>query len=492
MGYPFDNTQLGNPSGVPGQPDQTSPALSEAYNYPGTSSSYLQQNWNQTDPSLGSPTASSSGLDTSGTQYAPSQPGTYQPGSGSSYFGGDGLNGTSGAYAPTGPGNAGGVWKSTWGGDVNNNFQPGQTPGVPPQEMPTQGYPQTGYPQAGYPQQPGDVPQQPAPASGQSGGNNGVGLPDSGSTSGSAGSSDFAGPVKQPSVLGTAFWGGVGAYTFAGPLPRLLNRASDAIVEGSDSTLGTSLLGENSWLSKTFPKAAPTLDNLGSKLNGLFGEAGPLTRAAGWWQKNYTAPVVKDAAEATTAPAEATVKSLSETLSTTAGKIQAGQEFLAKPGVQTFLKGAAIAGGTLLADKILPGPKDEYHLSSFGVPLALVAPGETKTKLMIAGGSLVAGKVLDAILPASAHPQLDHILQPTWMDTVLTTGAIFAPVSNPQAKMALIGGSWVFGRMTGMNTVESGLSGAGLGMLTYKFTHNAALSLAVGGGSWLASRIFHH
>lgn len=293
-----------------------------------------------------------------------------------------------------------------------------------------------------------------------------------------------------PKKLSIAFAGGTGAFLAKGPGGNLLNTAAERVLDSS-KPLGSSLLGEGSFIGKSIGEnGVKSLKPVADALNKA--QTGSLAKGAEVWKAHYTAPqaaaAADNAAAATGTSAAANVAKGGAGAAENA--MSTAKDVLSKPGVQTFLKGAAIAGGTLVADQMLPGPKDDYHLSSVGVPLAFVAgKGNLQTMALYAGGSLAAGKVLNWMLPAEDHPHLANIMKPGFVDTALVTGSMFLPL-DAKGKTAAVAGSWVFGRMTNMNTGESALAGAGLAGLTYRMTKNPALSIGVGAGSWALSRLF--
>lgn len=295
-------------------------------------------------------------------------------------------------------------------------------------------------------------------------------------------------PPKKASMV---FAGGVGTYLAEGPGGKLLNTAAERVLDSS-KPIGNSLINEGSIIGKTIGEngiksAKPVIDALNKA------QTGPLAKGAEAWKAHYT-PKVAAAAENTAAAAESTAgTSAAANVAKGAGAegaLGTAKDILSKPGVRSLLKGGAVVAGTLAADHVLPGPKDDYHLSTLGVPLAIVAGrGNLGSMAWMAGGSLVAGKALNYMLPAEDHPHLANIMKPGFVDTALVTGSAFLPLDT-KGKIAAMTGSWVFGRMTNMSTGESALAGAGLAGLTYKMTRNPALSIGVGAGSWALSRVF--
>jgi hypothetical protein len=171
--------------------------------------------------------------------------------------------------------------------------------------------------------------------------------------------------------------------------------------------------------------------------------------------------------------------------------------FLSKPGIRTFAEGAAVGASMLAVDKLTPG-NDKYGLGTIGMTAAFAGlpevaglPGDTKTKLMIAGGALVLGKTIDWLLPADKHPDAHNFIAPGLMDTGLMTGALFLPTADPRMKLAAVGGAYLMGRMGKVGALPAAAAGAGLGYAAYRFTHNAEIGVAVGVGSWVGSRVEH-
>lgn len=289
----------------------------------------------------------------------------------------------------------------------------------------------------------------------------------------------------RPKTASLAFAGGAGAYLAKGPGGNLLNTAAERVLD-TTKPIGNSLVGEGSLIGKSVGETGiKQLKPVADALNRA--QTGALAKGAEAWKAHYTPQTVAAAAENTGTSAAAAV---AKGAGGAEGTLATAKDILSKPGVQTFLKGALVAGGTLVADQMVPGPKDDYHLSSLGVPLAMVyGKGNLATMGWVAGGSLAAGKLLNSVLPAEDHPHLANIMKPGFVDTALVTGSAFLPLDT-KGKLAAMGGSWVFGRMTNMNTGESALAGAGLAGLTYRMTKNPALSIGVGAGSWALSRLF--
>jgi len=404
--------------------------------------------------------------------------------------------------------NNGGQWRAAYGSDVNTTFTPGQ----PTQQPQPDGQWRAGYgSDVGTTYRPGQPQTQNPPgydATMAAAGPQPQARTDGSALSPAAASEGLPGyvsdglpeaqaPVSQRSVFTTALAGGTGAYLLAGPVPGFLNTSAEHIIK-TNPQLGTKFFGADSWLAKNNATLATRVQS------GL--DTAPST-AAQWWQKTYVKPA--EAAVATPKPvvppeavpptgvpgataatgetiaAARTFKVAGMTLDMT----KAG-EVLAKPGVQTFLKGAAIAGGTVLVDHITPGD-DSYGFSAVGVPVALAMPGDFKTKAIVAGGSLLAGKVFNAIVPASEHPGLHNFLAPNLTDTALMTGALFLPVKG-ETQLAVIGGSYAMGRMAKLDNVPAGGVAIGVGLGTYMYTHNAPLACIAGLGSFVGSRVLQY
>jgi hypothetical protein len=287
-------------------------------------------------------------------------------------------------------------------------------------------------------------------------------------------------------MFGNAIAGGTGAWLMGGPIPDFLSKNSARILESNPPLqLGSKFFGADSWAAK----------NIGTGIAGRLQtglDAAPAT-AANWWK---SIEVPRAAAPATAAAVDATAPAAAEATAAAAKTFTfAGQtinltktgEFLAKPGVSDFLKGAGIAGGTVLADHLTPGD-DSYGFSTVGVPIALAMPGDFKTKALVAGGSLAAGKIFNWAVPAGEHPELHNFLAPTLTENALMTGALFLPV-NGEAKLYTIGGTYALGRMAKMGDLGAGVSAAGVGVGTYMLTHNATIAALAGAGSFVGSRV---
>lgn len=172
-----------------------------------------------------------------------------------------------------------------------------------------------------------------------------------------------------------------------------------------------------------------------------------------------------------------------------------------KPMVGNFAKGAAVIGGSLLADQIAGnyiGKDGAAHLSDVALPLAWSAPGTWKEKAIWSAAAIVGSKTIDAVLPASSHPDINRIMAPTNTDA-FTMGAAFAlPVEDARLRMGMVGGAWAFGRLRNMNDTESlvttGLAAGATGLAWKLGRINPELGaglLAAEGGAWLLSRALH-
>jgi hypothetical protein len=357
-----------------------------------------------------------------------------------------------------------GQWHAPYGGDVPNNYRPGGQQPAQPNPPGYDGTVQAGGPQRGAPQTdtsnllPGAGDVLPGPDA----------------------------PVVQRNMFGNAIAGGTGAWLMGGPLPDFLSKNAARVLESDPPLqLGSKFFGTESWAAK----------NLGTTVAGRLQtglDTAPAT-AANWWKSievpRAAAPVTAAAADATATVAADGAATAAKTFTFAGQTINLTKtgEFLAKPGVSDFLKGAGIAGGTVLADHITPGD-DSYGFSTVGVPIALAMPGDFKTKALVAGGSLAAGKIFNWAVPASEHPELHNFLAPTLTENALMTGALFLPVNN-EAKLYTIGGAYALGRMAKMNDLGAGGCAAGVGIGTYMLTHNATIAALAGAGSYVGSRV---
>lgn len=385
----------------------------------------------------------------------------------------------------------------------------------------------------------------------------------------SSGGSELPGPNQDApsrSWVGAGVEGALGAWALSKPVTNLITRGSESYLSaGGNFNLGTSLVGEGSWLQRHQPNLAKELGRAETPLNKFGGQDGIVGKGAQWWQDHLVRPAapaegaegpatppaadttgagevphpttppagaeteageIPLAGHATTPPPAAEPAGAGEApipgapsaagLGTEAdgaagtargadgvlGKWLTGdnaeaaekvQNFVKSDGVMTGLKGfgaaAAIAGGTAIADKITPG-SDGYNLAFPGVYAAIAMPGSFQSKALVAGGSLLGGKLINAIAPASDHSDIANFMRPGLPDTALMTGALFMPL-NPEGKLAAVGAAYGLGRMGKMNDWESGLTSLGVGGVTYMKTHNAALSIGVAGASFLGSRVMH-
>lgn len=165
------------------------------------------------------------------------------------------------------------------------------------------------------------------------------------------------------------------------------------------------------------------------------------------------------------------------------------------PGFRVYAQGMGLGLGTTLADRVLPGPTDDYRLSlSLGLPAAFAVPGGMGTKAAIAGVSLLGGHAINAMFPSSdASSRVARILEPTAGDSLMTMGGLLlaARATTPQ-RLAAIGGAYTLAHIPNMTAGEATAATAGLAGTAWITTHNpyiAAGVAAVGAGTWLASRI---
>lgn len=165
------------------------------------------------------------------------------------------------------------------------------------------------------------------------------------------------------------------------------------------------------------------------------------------------------------------------------------------PGFRVYAQGMGLGLGTTLADRVLPGPTDDYRLSlSLGLPAAFAVPGGMGTKAAIAGVSLLGGHAINALFPSSdASSRVARILEPTAADSLMTMGGLLlaARATTPQ-RLAAIGGAYTLARIPNMTAGEATAATAGLAGTAWITTHNPYIAAGVavaGAGTWLASRV---
>ncbi len=173
---------------------------------------------------------------------------------------------------------------------------------------------------------------------------------------------------------------------------------------------------------------------------------------------------------------------------------------LERPMVGNFAQGAALVGGSLLADHIASsfiGKDGAGHLSSVALPMAWLAGGTFKERAIYSVAAIVGSKTIDALLPAADHTTINRIMAPNGVDSLTMGAAFLLPAADPRTRMAMVGGAWVFGRERNMNDTESllttgGLMGAtGLALKVGKINPELGVGLlAAEGGAFVLSRIF--
>lgn len=146
-----------------------------------------------------------------------------------------------------------------------------------------------------------------------------------------------------------------------------------------------------------------------------------------------------------------------------------------------FIRGATFVGMTMVADHYLDrlfnhrdhkdgltdsslteslplvgGMTKSWHTNSLLVPLAFSSGGWTGkgllSKIGYTGAALVAGKVLDKILPAGEHEGYSRLMTPTGVESIAMAGAFCIPTSSNWVRAGLIGAAWLTGRIE--NSVE--------------------------------------
>lgn len=271
--------------------------------------------------------------------------------------------------------------------------------------------------------------------------------------------------------------------------------------------MGNLLLGEASWIGSRLPAVARDVQPLTNAINHLGGETGLATRTARWWQANiHTPPLLTDTAAAVESTAARTAAG--ETAGVIEQAVAAGERsaaggaartavatenFWARPYVRqtvaAALEGAVVAGGTVLLDHWTPG-SDSYHFSTPGVMAALAMPGDLRTRFLVGGGSLVGGKILNWLAPASEHAGIANLLRPGWADTTLMTAALMLP-ADPRVRLATLGGAWMFGRMNNMDALPAAGTALGLGAYTFGLSRSVPLAIGVAAASYGVSRLLH-
>ncbi len=141
--------------------------------------------------------------------------------------------------------------------------------------------------------------------------------------------------------------------------------------------------------------------------------------------------------------------------------------------------------------------QDSWFLSGLAVPMAFSSSADLKTKIVLGVGSIVGSKVLDSLLPASDHKAISQIFAPTGIEAV-SMGAAWALPAPADLKLPIVGGTWLFNRMTNLDTGDSlAVSGAiaagGLLLKGLKVAESLPVLpfLALDAVAWLGSRLLH-
>jgi hypothetical protein len=174
------------------------------------------------------------------------------------------------------------------------------------------------------------------------------------------------------------------------------------------------------------------------------------------------------------------------------GLLGTAKQVLSNPAVRTGLQGAAVFGGTMLADRLTSGlGEDNYHLAVPGIAAAMLLPEGTgvTTRVAVGASALVLGKIANGLAPADPH--LSEVLKPGFADTALLAGSLALPI-NGEAKLWAAGGAYALGRMSHMNDYESIGTAAAIGGLTYLKTHNPYIAATAGAGSYVGSTLLSY
>lgn len=166
-----------------------------------------------------------------------------------------------------------------------------------------------------------------------------------------------------------------------------------------------------------------------------------------------------------------------------------------------FVEGAAFAAlssGVVdnALDRLLnrKDHKDSWHLSGLAVPLAFSSSTNLLTKVGLGVGSIVAGKALDTILPASEHKEFSQLFAPTAVEG-LTMGAAWALPAPSNVKLPIVAGTWLFNRMANLDTPQSvalaAVIGAGSYLLNGRNLAKTLPILAIDAAGWVGSRLLH-
>jgi hypothetical protein len=305
-------------------------------------------------------------------------------------------------------------------------------------------------------------------------------------------------PHANPYLVGLG--GAAGSYLGAYPIPSFLDKAATFKYSkwlGMQGTLGTHVLGPESFVSKALAEEGPGVKNaLGSaerQLNEL--SRGPIKQLAEGWKDirvsgNAAESVAESSRFSTATEARAAAATTMEaTVAVEGGLLGTAKQLLSNPAVRTGLQGAAVFGGTILADRLTSSlGEDNYHLAVPGIAAAMLLPegSGVGTRVAVGAGSLVLGKIANGLAPADPH--LSEVLKPGFADTALLAGSLALPV-NGEAKLWAAGGAYALGRMSHMNNYESFGTAAAIGGLAYLKTHNPYIAATAGAGSYIGSTV---
>ena len=103
---------------------------------------------------------------------------------------------------------------------------------------------------------------------------------------------------------------------------------------------------------------------------------------------------------------------------------------------------------------LVGGMTKSWDTNALLVPMAFTTGGWDAKGLAVkaayTGGALIAGKILDKMLPASDHYQYSQYLRPNGLDSILMGAAFLLPAANNKLRLGMIGGAWVAGRVFNM------------------------------------------
>jgi hypothetical protein len=346
-------------------------------------------------------------------------------------------------------------------------------------------------------------------------------------TAGDAASAGTEYPYANPYFVGLG--GAAGSYLGAYPIPSFLDKAATFKYSkwlGLQGTLGTHVLGSESFVSKALAEEGPGVKNALNAAERQLNELsrGPIKQLAeGWKEIRVSGNAAESVAESSrfstlmrglglqsrAAATEgrgvgsllgglgmegraAAATTMEGTAAVEGGLLGTAKQVLSNPAVRTGLQGAAVFGGTMLADRLTSGlGEDNYHLAVPGIAAAMLLPEGTgvSTRVAVGASALVLGKIANGLAPASPH--LSEVLKPGFADTALLAGSLALPI-NGEAKLWAAGGAYALGRMSHMNDYESFGTAAAIGGLTYLKTHNQYIAAAAGAGSYVGSTLLSY